>query len=70
MLQSCAYIVVWLIVRKYSVHVHKATNLRLAYTLNDHYPTNDASFLQGETNYDFWCAAQYVNPFIELLQQL
>ena len=32
--------------------------------------TNDASFLQVETNYDFWSAAQYVNPLIELLQQL
>ena len=51
-------------------HKHWATNLRLYYTQNDHYTTNDASFLPVEKNYDFWSAALYVNPFVELLQQL
>ena len=37
---------------------------------NDHYTTNDASFLQVESNYDFWSAVQYVNPFIMILQQI
>ena len=32
------------------------------YTRNNYYSTNDASFLQVETNYDFWSAAQCVNP--------
>ena len=34
------------------------------------YTTNDASFVEVETNYDFWSASRYVNPFVELLQQL
>ena len=44
--------------------------LRLYYTRNAHYTTNDASFLQVENNYDFWSAAPYVNPIVDLLQQL
>ena len=35
------------------VHVHKATNLGLYYTRNNHYTTYNASFLQVETNYNF-----------------
>ena len=67
MLGSCACIVVSLIMRK---HVRKATNLQQHYTSNDHHTTNDASFLQVEMSDDFWSAAQYVNPFVELIQQL
>ena len=40
------------------------------YTRNDHYTTSDASFLQIEMSYDFWSAAQHVNPHIKLLQQV
>ena len=61
-------IVVSLIVRKY-MHVRQQTyDCTTQETIN--YTTNDASFLQVETNYDFWSAAQYVNPLVELLQQL
>ena len=35
------------------VHVCKPTNLRLFYTQNDHYITNNVSFGQVEMNYDF-----------------
>ena len=36
------------------IHVHEATNPQLYCIQNDHYSTNDASFLQVhvETNYD------------------
>ena len=34
------------------------------------YTTNDTSFVQVEMKYDFWSDAQYVNPFVKLLQQL
>ena len=50
--------------------VRRFSNLRLYYTRNDHYTINDAPFLQVETNCDFWSVAQYVNPLVELLQQL
>ena len=66
-LLSRAYIIVSLIVCKY-IHVRKATDWQPYYTRNDHYSTNDSSFLQVEMKYDFWSAAQYVNPFVEQLQ--
>ena len=51
-LQSLAYIRCLVNCAQVHVHVRKATNLGLYYTQNDHYTTNDAPFLQVETNYD------------------
>ena len=42
----------------------------VVYTRNDHYITNNASFLQVETNYDFGSIAQCINLSVDLLQQL
>ena len=50
------------------VHVHKATNIGLYYTPNNHFTTNDMSVVQVEMNYDFWFVIQCVNPFFVLLQ--
>ena len=49
-------------------HMYKCTQGNQPTTVlhtkqNDHYTTKDASFVQVEVNYDFWSAAQYVNPF-------
>ena len=57
----------------YSIFVHKnmyVRHLRLYYTPNDHFTTNNASLVQVEINYDFLSATQYVNPFITFLQQI
>ena len=49
--------VIWLLCAQ--VHVLNTTKVWLRYTLKDHYTTDDAAYVQVETNYDFWFVVHY-----------
>ena len=67
MLWSHAYIIVLLIVCKYMYIRQQTYDCDCTTQETTNYTTNDAFILQVETNYDFWSASQYVNPFVKLL---